>query len=69
MLDRQGITKWTSLKERNNNYLKYIEDLSHKEIAKTLDKSEGAIRLIQHRAIKSLKELYTKSALQKRTYE
>ena len=49
--------------------MKYIEDLSHKEIAKTLDKSEGAIRLIQHRAIKSLKELYTKSALQKRTYE
>jgi RNA polymerase sigma-70 factor, ECF subfamily len=41
--------------------MKYIEDLSHKEIAKTLDKSEGAIRLIQHRAIKSLKELYARS--------
>ncbi|MBU4348357.1 RNA polymerase sigma factor [Patescibacteria group bacterium] len=41
--------------------MKFIEDLSHKEIAEALDKSEGAIRLIQHRAIKSLKELYARS--------
>lgn len=49
--------------------MRYVEDLDHKEIASALNKSEGAIRLIQHRAINALKELYTKSALQKRTYE
>jgi RNA polymerase sigma-70 factor, ECF subfamily len=36
--------------------MKFIEDLSHKEIALTLKKSEGAIRLIQHRAIQELKK-------------
>ena len=49
--------------------MRYVEDLDHKEIASALNKSEGAVRLIQHRAINILKELYTKSALQKRTYE
>jgi len=49
--------------------MRYVEDLDHKEIASALKKSEGAVRLIQHRAINILKELYTKSAPQKRTYE
>jgi len=38
--------------------MKFVEDLSHEEIAAALDKSEGAIRLIQHRAIKELKKIY-----------
>ncbi len=38
--------------------MKFIEDLSAEEIAANLDKSEGAVRLIQHRALKELKSLY-----------
>ena len=37
--------------------LRFIEDLSPKEIAKIMKKSEGAIRVAQHRAIQSLKRL------------
>ena len=40
--------------------MRYIEDLDHREIAHALNKSEGAVRLIQHRAINNLKELYAK---------
>ncbi|MDO8429824.1 MAG: RNA polymerase sigma factor [bacterium] len=38
--------------------MKFIEDLSHEEIAVALDKSEGAVRLIQYRALKELKSIY-----------
>lgn len=37
--------------------LRFVNDLSPKEIATVLDKSEGAIRVIQHRAIATLKRL------------
>lgn len=37
--------------------LKFFDDLPNKEIAKILNKSEGAIRVIQHRAISELKNL------------
>lgn len=37
--------------------LKFIDDLENHEIAKILNKSEGAIRVIQHRATKELKRL------------
>ncbi len=37
--------------------LKFLEDLSNREIAELLHKTEGAIRVIQHRAITKLKEL------------
>jgi len=40
--------------------MRYIEDMNHKEISDALNKSEGAVRLIQHRAINNLKELYEK---------
>lgn len=36
---------------------KFFEDLSNEEIAQILNKTEGAIRVIQHRAIIRLKEL------------
>src|SRR3989338_4508580 len=36
---------------------KFFEDLSNEEIAQILNKTEGAIRVIQHRAIIKLKEL------------
>ena len=38
--------------------MRFVEDLSHEEIAGSMGKSEGAIRLIQHRALKELKDLY-----------
>ncbi len=37
--------------------LRFVEELSLKETAELLQKTEGAIKLIQHRAIKKLKEL------------
>ncbi len=40
--------------------LKFIDELENHEIAKVLDKSEGAIRVIQHRAIAELKKLLNK---------
>ena len=36
--------------------MKFVDDLSNKEIAQALNKSEGAIRVIQHRALKQLKK-------------
>lgn len=36
--------------------LKFVNDLSNKEIAESLEKKEGAIRVIQHRALKNLKK-------------
>jgi len=36
--------------------LRYIQDLSHRDIAQIMDKTEGNIRVILHRAIKKLQE-------------
>ncbi len=36
--------------------MKFIEEKSNKEIAAALEKSEGAVRVIQHRALKQLKK-------------
>lgn len=36
--------------------MRFMEDLSHREIARAINKSEGAVRLIQYRAIQGLKE-------------
>lgn len=35
--------------------MKFVEDMSNREIAAALQKSEGAVRVIQHRALKQLK--------------
>jgi len=40
--------------------LKFLEGMGNEEIASVMDKSEGAIRVIQHRAIAKLKELIAK---------
>jgi RNA polymerase sigma-70 factor, ECF subfamily len=40
---------------------KFFEDLSNEEIAYVMNKTEGAIRVIQHRAITKLKELVNKN--------
>lgn len=44
--------------------MRFIEELPHGEIAVALGKSEGAIRLIQHRALKELKSLYGTTTLE-----
>lgn len=36
--------------------MKYVEDMTNREIAKALDKSEGAVKLMHNRAIKALKD-------------
>lgn len=36
--------------------LKYLDELSPKEIAQVLNKSNGAVRVLLHRAVKALKE-------------
>lgn len=37
--------------------MRYVEDLSPSEIAHTLGKTSGSVRLIQHRALKQLKSI------------
>lgn len=38
--------------------MRFIEEMPNDEIAAALCKSEGAVRLMQHRAMKDLKEIY-----------
>ena len=37
--------------------LRFVEGLSHRQVAETIGKSEGASRVIQHRALEALAEL------------
>jgi RNA polymerase sigma-70 factor (ECF subfamily) len=37
--------------------MRFIEELSIKETAAAIKKSEGAVKLIQHRALKQLKDM------------
>ena len=37
--------------------LRFVEELSVKEVSEALKKSEGAIKVMQHRAVKELKNL------------
>ena len=37
--------------------MRFVEDMAIKEVALAMDKTEGAVKLIQHRAIKELKNL------------
>ena len=41
--------------QQNVLLMKFVDELSNKEIAQALNKSEGAIRVIQHRGLKQLK--------------
>ncbi|MDI6734360.1 MAG: sigma-70 family RNA polymerase sigma factor [Patescibacteria group bacterium] len=43
--------------QQNVLIMKFVDDLSNKEIAEALEKSEGAVRVIQHRALKQLKNI------------
>ncbi len=50
--------------QQNVLIMRFVEDLSYPEISAALDKSEGAIRLIQHRAIQNLKNIINKNGEQ-----
>ncbi len=52
----EGIKK---LKDTEQDVLvmRFVEDLSLKEVAEILGKSEGAVKLVQHRAIKNLRKI------------
>jgi RNA polymerase sigma-70 factor (ECF subfamily) len=40
--------------------MRFVDDLSVQEVSKIMKKSEGAVKLLQHRAIKRLRELLNK---------
>ncbi|MEN9341760.1 MAG: hypothetical protein RIQ54_16 [Candidatus Parcubacteria bacterium] len=52
----------TSLKPEYQDILimRFIEDMSIRDIAKIIEKSEGAVKLIQHRAMEQLKNIIHK---------
>ncbi|OGY56741.1 MAG: hypothetical protein A2Y84_01490 [Candidatus Colwellbacteria bacterium RBG_13_48_8] len=35
--------------------MRFVEDMPHREIARAVEKSESAVKVIQHRALKKLK--------------
>lgn len=43
--------------DQNILLLKFVNELSSKEIAEVIEKSEGAVRVMQHRALKQLKTI------------
>lgn len=47
--------------EKDVLLLRFVNDLAPREIAAALEKSEGAVRVIQHRAIHALKKRLTES--------
>jgi RNA polymerase sigma-70 factor (ECF subfamily) len=42
--------------------LRFVEDLSHREVAEIVGKSKTAVRVIQHRALRRLRELVRKGS-------
>jgi len=44
--------------EKDVIYLKYIDDKNNSEIAEILSKTEGNIRVIEHRALKKIRKMY-----------
>ena len=53
---------WQTLKQLSQDQqdvllMLFVENLSHQEIAKIIGKTEGATKVIQHRAIKALKKI------------
>lgn len=57
LLQRKLLEKIKRLPEKQQQIiiLKFFEDLSNKEIAQIINKKEGAVRILQYRALKNLK--------------
>ncbi len=47
--------------EQSALIMKFVDELSNKEIADILKKTEGAVRVMQHRALKQLKKIINES--------
>ncbi len=61
-LDRiQLAMRELSDEHQNILILRFVDDLTPGEIAETLGKTEGAVRLMQHRAIKNLRAILTQT--------
>lgn len=54
----KGVIKFLKPEYQDVLIMRFIEELPHEEIAAILGKSQGAIRIIQHRALKELKTIY-----------
>lgn len=55
---RKAIPRLTPI-EQDVIIMRFVEELSPREVSAILNKSEGSVRLIQHRAIKNLKKILT----------
>lgn len=51
-----GAMKQLTADQQDVLLLRFVDDMSPKEIAEVLDKTEGSVRIIQHRAIEALKK-------------
>ena len=58
---RQAITKLNQ-EQQDVIIMRFIDDLSPQEVAVALNKTSGAVRLLQHRAIKNLKIIMNNEA-------
>ncbi len=56
---REAILKLSGEKQKVIQ-MRFISDMSYEEVAKALDKTEGAIRVIQYRALKDLRHILEK---------
>lgn len=52
----KGLLQELSSDQQDVILMRFVEELSYAEIASVMEKSEGAVRLIQHRAIQELKK-------------
>ncbi len=57
----RSVLKLLKPDEQSVLIMKFVDELSNKEIAKTLEKTDGAVRVIQHRALKQMRELFAKN--------
>src|SRR3989344_146931 len=59
-LDLERVQSFIKLLKQDHQdvlIMRFVDDLSHQEIASAIGKSEGAVRLIQHRALQNLKAI------------
>lgn len=57
----QGAIRQLNEEQQTVVLMRFVEEISYPEIAAFLEKSEGAVRLIQHRAIQNLKKIIARN--------
>lgn len=65
MAIRQALLALKTLKQEYQDVviMRFVEELSPKEVAVALGKTEGAVKLIQHRALRQLQTILSKQTL------